>query len=71
MLYIGYLIIVNGQTKKKNQHRHRLHGLSGHYVGPHGCSSTCIVTKCLPKPSPGVTEGFWKKLNFEIFCRCH
>ena len=22
-----------------------LHGPSGHYVGPHGCPSTCIVTK--------------------------
>ena len=39
-------------------------GLGGHCVGPHGCSSTRIVTKSSPKPIPGVTEGFPKKSNF-------
>ena len=41
-----------------------LYGPSGHYVGPHGCSSTRIVTKSSPKPIPGATEGFRKKANF-------
>ena len=42
-----------------------LYGLGGHYVGPHGCSSTRIVTKSSPKPIPGATEGFPKQWNFE------
>ena len=33
-------------------------------MGPHGCSSTRIVTKSSPKPIPGATEGFPKKSNF-------
>ena len=37
--------------------------LGGHYVGPHGCSSTRIVTKSSPKPIPP-TGGFRKKANF-------
>ena len=41
-----------------------LDGPSGHYVGPHGCSSTRIVTKSSPKPIPGATEGFRKKAKF-------
>ena len=41
-----------------------LYGLGGHYVGPHGCSSTRIITKSSPKPIPGATEGFRKKANF-------
>ena len=41
-----------------------LYGLGSHYVGPHGCSSTRIVTKSSPKPIPGATEGFRKKANF-------
>ena len=43
---------------------HGLHRLSGHNVGPHGCSSTRIVTKSSPTPIPGATEGFPKKANF-------
>ena len=41
-----------------------LYGLGSHYVGPHGCSSTHIVTKSSPKPIPGATEGFPKMANF-------
>ena len=41
-----------------------LDGPSGHYVGPHGCSSTRTVTKSSPKPIPGAIEGFRKKANF-------
>ena len=41
-----------------------LYGLGSHYVGPHGCSSTRIVTKSSPKPIPGAKEGFRKKANF-------
>ena len=41
-----------------------LYGPSGHCVGPHGCSSTRIVTKLVPKLIPGATEGFPKKSNF-------
>ena len=48
-----------------------LYGLGSHYVGPRGCSSTCIVTKSSPKPIPGATEGFPKKANFWKSCRCH
>ena len=33
---------------------HGLHRPRGHYMGPHGCSSTRIVTKSSPKPTPGV-----------------
>ena len=33
-------------------------------MGPHGCSSTRIITKSSPKPIPGATEGFRKKANF-------
>ena len=42
-----------------------LHGPTGHYVGPRGCSSTRIVTKSSPTPIPGVTKGFWKKSKVE------
>ena len=38
-----------------------LYGLGSHCVGPHGCSSTRIVTKSSPKPVPGATKGFRKK----------
>ena len=41
-----------------------LYRLGSHCVGPHGCSGTLIVTKSSPKPTLGVTEGFWKKANF-------
>ena len=44
-----------------------LHGLSGHYVGPHGCSNSRIVTKSSPKPNPGAAEGFRKNSNFDNF----
>ena len=62
-----------GVTKQPTQQQFRgfwggpwlgLYGLGGHYVGPHGCSSTRIVTKASPKPMPGATEGFRKKANF-------
>ena len=43
---------------------HGLHRPS-YYVGPHGFSSTCIVTKRSPKPILGATEGFHQKSNFE------
>ena len=55
MLHMEYFIILDG---------HGLHRPSGHHVGPHGCSSTRIVTKSSPKPIPGATEGFAKKANF-------
>ena len=42
----------------------RAHRPSGHNVGPPGCSSTCIVTKSSPKPIPGATKGFRKKVKF-------
>ena len=41
-----------------------LGGPSGHYVGPHGCSSTSIVTKRSPKPILGAT-GFRRKWKRE------
>ena len=62
-----------GVTKQPTQRQSRgfwggawlgLYGLGGHYMGPHGCSSTHIVTKSSPKPIPGVTEGFPKKSSF-------
>ena len=34
-------------------------------MGPHGCSSTCIVTKSSPKPILGATEGFHETSNFK------
>ena len=42
-----------------------LDGPSGHYVGPHGRSSTRIVTKRSPKPILRATEGFQKKSKCE------
>ena len=42
----------------------RPHGPSGHYVGPHGRSSTRIVTKRPSTPIPMVTKGFQKKSYF-------
>ena len=60
MLYIGCLIIVNGQNIKKidlenfiafgkaprrESKSPGLHGRSRHYVGHHECSKACIVTK--------------------------
>ena len=47
----------------------RLHGPSCHCVGPHGWSSTCIVTKRLPKTIPGAKEGFQKNSNSEKIFR--
>ena len=41
-----------------------LDGPNGHYVGPHGCSITRIVTKSSPKPILGATDRFRKKANF-------
>ena len=38
-------------------------------MGPHGCSSTRIVTKSSPKPILGATEGFRKKANFGNLAR--
>ena len=57
--------------KKKNLSVHYLptmcartpmahHQQRGHYMGPHGCANTCIVTKCSPKPISEVTQGFPK-----------
>ena len=43
------------------------HGPSGHYVGPHGRSSSRVVIKRSPKPIPGAAEGFWKMPNFRNF----
>ena len=40
-----------------------LYGLGSHYLCPHGCSTTRIVTKSSPKPIPGATKGFPKKAN--------
>ena len=48
-----------------------LDGPSGHYVGPHGRSSTRIVTKWSPKPNLGATKGFPKKSKCEKIFRCH
>ena len=44
---------------------HRVHRPSGHYAGPHGCSSTRIVTKW----SLGATKGFHEKFNFKKLSR--
>ena len=45
----GFEIFENLQRPKSKQFRGfwwaKLHGPSGHYVGPHGCLSTRIVTK--------------------------
>ena len=38
-------------------------------MGPHGCSSTRIVTKRSPKPILGATEGFHEKSNFKKLSR--
>ena len=46
-----------------------LDGPSGHYMGPHGCSSTRIVTKSSPKPILGATEGFHETSNFKKLSR--
>ena len=43
-----------------------LHGPSGHYMGPHGCPSTRIVTKSSPIPSKGQQKGFGKSRILEI-----
>ena len=45
----------------------RLYAFGGHYVGPHGCSSTRTVTKSSPKPIPRAKEGFRKKANSIAF----
>ena len=37
----------------------RLHGSSSHYMGPHGCSSTCISV-LHPNPPQGRQKGFGK-----------
>ena len=42
-----------------------LHGPSGHYMGPDGCSSTRNVTKWSSKPIQKATEGAWGKSLFE------
>ena len=48
--------------------REELHKWGGRVaIGPHGCSSTRIVTKRSPNPIPGATEGFRKKSNFREF----
>ena len=44
-----------------------LDGPSGHYVGPHGYSSTHIVIKLSPEPILGASQGFEKKLNLNFF----
>ena len=41
-----------------------LDGPHGHYMGPHGRSSTRIVTKSSPKPILGARAGFRQKANF-------
>ena len=46
------------------------HG-SDHYAGPHGCSSTFIVTISSPKPILGAKKGFRKNSIFQKKFRCH
>ena len=41
--------------------------LQGYHVGPHGCSSTCIVAKWPPISIPGATKGFRRKSSFPKF----
>ena len=59
-----------GKCRSSGRPWPRLHGPSGCYMGPHGCSSTRIVTISSPRLLPGPTEGHQELWNRSPFQPC-